>query len=75
MATLPGSRAWVWVGPPLSASVPRLSWALVTVVNPGHVPSVSKFIPSALKVPAMLKQSPPEVLLATIEFLIVIVFG
>src|SRR5438128_1997483 len=71
MATLPTSRACVLVGPPLSASGPRLSCAAVTCVKPGQVPLVVKLTPVALNVP-MLAQSPPEVLMATMEFLMFI---
>jgi hypothetical protein len=68
MATLPARRAWVWVGPPLLASGPRFKAAEVTAVSPGQLPSVSRFAPLGVRVPA-LEQLPPLVLFATIEFL------
>ena len=68
MATLPGSKACVSVGPPLFCKGPRLSCAGVTWVKPGQVPLVVKLTPVAFQAPK-LEQSPPDVLLATIEFL------
>jgi hypothetical protein len=73
MATLPEPSAWVWVGPPLLASGPKLRAAEVTWVKPEHVPSVAKFVPWAVKVPPMLAQFPPDGLSAMMEFLIVTV--
>src|SRR5439155_5385044 len=69
IAGLPGSRARVKVGPPLSRRTP--SCGSVALRSPGperpHVPSLSRLWPS--EVTSVLPQSPPAVLLATIVFL------
>jgi len=66
MATLPGKSAIVIVGPLLSASGPKLSWAEVTWAKPEQVPSVERFLPRAMKVPE-IAQLAPEELMVTIE--------
>src|SRR5215211_2351598 len=64
IAALGRCKAWVCVGPPLSASGPRLGSA--ESAKPQSLPGHSRLPPSSVPPPA---QFPPEGLLATIVFL------
>src|SRR5687768_752003 len=66
MAGLPGSSAWVCVGPPLSVSGPRRGSG--PALNP-QVPSSTMLLPlSVTAFPASMKQSLPDGLLAVMLF-------
>src|SRR5687767_13755340 len=63
MAELPGSSAWVWVGPPLSCSGPSsgftLFWSPAWVNDVAQDASLLRLLPSELNVPAGAAQLPP----------------
>src|SRR3972149_5718087 len=67
MAGLPARRAWVSVGPPLSARGPSLGSVLDRSPEPERpqVPSLSRLFPLEVMTPL---QSPPETLSATMQF-------